>query len=116
RCLEPLTAPKESHEPVAAVGKRALTADLVLQARHEAGRLEAGCARVEPGHHDLRARGVLEAVVGVSRNEDGLTLAELDRIVVHVRDALPGDEVPDLFGVRMAVKLVAGPGRERRHS
>src|SRR5207248_7653953 len=108
--------PRESHEPDAAAGKRALTADLVLQARHEAGRLEAGCARIEPGHHDLRARGVLEAVIGVSRHEDGLALAELDRIVVHVRDALAGDEVLDLFGVWMAVKLVAGSGREDRHS
>ena len=92
------------------------TAVPVLASHDESSCLEARGARVKPRHHDLRVRGVLEAVIRVLRHEDGLAWAELDGVVVDVRDAMPRDELLNLFGVRVSVNLVTGSGREGGHA
>src|SRR3954469_3924680 len=77
--------------------------------------IEAGGARVVPGHHGgLRAGGVAEPVEVVAGDEHAVSGTHLDAIFSHPGDAAPGDQVLDLLAARVAVCLGAAAGREVR--
>src|SRR3954464_483728 len=77
--------------------------------------LEAGGARVVPGHHGgLRAGGVAEPVEVVAGDEHAVSGTHLDVILSHPGDTVPGDQVLDFLTAGVAMDLVAAAGREVR--
>src|SRR5262249_19412303 len=99
----------EIHDPISIIrAKRRAETSMIVRSDLVAGGLDRAGTHPPPHQHDVRVRGVVEAVPTLARRVDDVALTRWGLAVVGIDMAVALEHDEELVAMVMAVALVAG--------